>query len=145
MNPTPDSTLADPQRIIADLRRKLTEAEAERDEALVRERVALGQQTATTEVLGVINSSPGNLSPVFDAMLEKALALCGASFGSLQTYDGEFFETVAAKGDHGFVERLLSNGPLPMTRGVTQQRIADGARVVHLDRMFVAGWWPAPR
>jgi adenylate cyclase len=95
-------------------------------------REALEQQTATAEILQVINSSPGDLSPVFDAMLENALALCGASFGSLQTYDGEFFETVAAKGDHEIVERLLSNGPLPLSRGVTQQRIAEGARVVHL-------------
>jgi two-component system, NtrC family, sensor kinase len=111
---------------------------------LTETREALAQQTATAEVLQVINSSPGDIAPVFDAMLERALQLCGASFGSLQTFDGEFFEAVAAKGDRGFVERVRSVGPLPMSCGVTQQRVVDGARVVHLvdvleDPTYLAG------
>ena len=91
MSATPNSTLADSERLIADLQRQFAECRAERDEALQRE-------TATAEVLQVINSSPGDLAPVFDVILEKAHTLCDAQHGALNTYDGEYFRAAAVRG-----------------------------------------------
>src|SRR5262249_7444111 len=125
MSAMPDSTLADSERLMADLRRQLAECRAELDEALA-------QQTATAEVLQVINSSPDNLASVFDAMLEKAMRLCGAAFGQLSTYDGERFYTTAQRGvPAAYIEFRARNqgtyGP-----GTVPVRILAGERVIHV-------------
>jgi len=139
MSPTPDSTSANLQPTFDNLQRQLAEARAERDEAERRlvERTAErdeseAQKAAMAEVLQVINSSPGDLVPVFDAMLEKATRLCEASFGQLATYDGEFFRFVAVHGETPFVEEQRARGPLPPSFGVTWSRLVSGERFVHL-------------
>ena len=105
MSATPDSTLANPEQRIAVRERQLAERTAERDEALQRE-------TATAEVLAIINSSPGDLAPVFDAILEKAHALCGAAHGALMIFDGGEARCVAAHGEPRFVEAFRQMKPV---------------------------------
>src|SRR5215813_11613715 len=107
MSPTPDSASADLQQTIADLQRQLAEARAERDESEA-------QKAALAAVLVVINSSPGDLTPVFEMILEKAHTLCGAELGSLVTYDGEHFRALTT---HGYPEEYAAvlRQPFPPT------------------------------
>ena len=85
------STFAD-QAVIAIENTRLFEAEQQRTRELSE---SLEQQTATSEVLQVISSSPGDLQPVFEAMLENAVRICDAKFGNIYRWDGEALRLVA--------------------------------------------------
>jgi two-component system, NtrC family, sensor kinase len=106
------------------LQRRLNEALAERDESLRRE-------TATAEVLHVINSSPGDLAPVFEAILENALRVGEAAFGFIGSYDGEHFHTMAGRGlPPAFAEILQT--PYRPQQGAPAQRLIDGESFVQI-------------
>src|SRR6516225_3954410 len=112
MSATPDSTLANPDQRIADLERQLAEREAELAECKPERDEGLQRETATAEVLQVINSSPGDLAPVFDAMLDKAVQLCVAAHGSLRIFDGEAFHLATTDVGERFAVRAHRLGPI---------------------------------
>ena len=99
---------------------------------LTETREALAQQTATAEVLQVINSSPGDLTPVFDAILEKAHRLCGGVFGRLLIREGDEFHLVAARGEAQWIEAERQLSPRRPQEGGPLARLVSGARIVHI-------------
>src|SRR6516165_8535969 len=128
-----------PPRTIAQLEAELEKRTVERDDALARVAAvaaerdeAVAQQTATAEVLGVINSSPGNLAPVFEVMLEKAMSLCGAIFGELHTYDGTSFKTSATRGHSAAFAEARAKNPPAARPGTASARILETKRPVHI-------------
>src|SRR5262249_16922610 len=96
---------------------------------LTETREALEQQTATAEVLQVINSSPGELAPVFNAMLEKATTLCDAAFGIMLMWDGQCCHRVAFHGVSAEVIAALRqpNRPVP---GSMSEQIVNGVATI---------------
>jgi two-component system NtrC family sensor kinase len=98
---------------------------------ITEQREALEQQTATAEVLQVINASPGNLSPVFDSILEKAMEICGASFGGLSTYDGDKFSVIATRGLPPALVDFFRN-PYSASPESYFGQIVSGATVLHV-------------
>src|SRR6516162_404369 len=108
MSPAPDSTLAHLQQTIGDLQRQLAELTAERDEFKAERDEALAQQAANAEVLGVINSSPGDLTPVFEGMLVRAMRLCGAAFGITAVFENGQWKSVATYGVPTAYAKFLS-------------------------------------
>jgi two-component system NtrC family sensor kinase len=93
---------------------------------------ALEQQTATSEVLRAITGSPGDLKPVFEAILTNARRLCEAKFGHLLIYDGERFRVAAVHAAPSILTDFLNRGPFPAGAATGLGRLASTKRVVHV-------------
>ncbi|MGB8443479.1 MAG: GAF domain-containing protein, partial [Pseudolabrys sp.] len=94
---------------------------------------SLEQQTATSEVLKVISSSPGELGPVFDTMLANAVHVCGANFGIMHRYDGGAFCNVAMHNvPPAFAEMRRSNPVIRPSPGTGLGRVERTKKVVQI-------------
>ena len=97
---------------------------------------SLEQQTATSEVLQVISSSPGALEPVFDALLENAVRICEASFGNLLLYDGNVFRHVALHNAPQAWAAEKQRDPVPPRHTArVLYRVVDTKQVTHIADM----------
>src|SRR5215471_13296225 len=92
----------------------------------------LEQQTATSEVLKVISSSPGELEPVFDAMLANAVHICGASFGGLYQLDDGAWRAAAMFGVPPAFAEFWQRGPQRPDPRTALGRVAETKQTVHL-------------
>jgi GAF domain-containing protein/nitrogen-specific signal transduction histidine kinase len=93
---------------------------------------ALAQQTATAEVLQVINSSPGDLQPVFETMLERAIRLCEADEGLLTSRDREEYEIAASRSRRPQMVALGKGKRFQVNRDTVTGRVALEGRTVHI-------------
>ena len=132
MKPTRDNASAGPQQRIADLQRELGRAQRELAESRAERDEGLAREAALAEVLGVINSSPGDLTSVFDAILDKAHVLCGAAYGGLMIFNGESFRVAAARGEPDFVEYWQGQGPITPPEGTPLSRVMLGEQLTHI-------------
>jgi len=93
-------------------------------------RQSLEQQTATADVLRIISSSPNDLGPVFQSMLENAVRICEANFGTLSLYEGDAFRMVAVHNVPRAFEELRRRQPLFRPR--LMLRMAETKQVLHI-------------
>jgi GAF domain-containing protein len=95
---------------------------------------SLEQQTATSEVLKVISSSPGELEPVFNALLANATRICEATFGTLHLCEGPVFRAVAAHSEKMYVDFLRHNPVVDLREhpGIPLDRLTKTKQVVHV-------------
>jgi GAF domain-containing protein len=114
-----------PQYSYTDLEEKLARAQRERDEALEREK-------ATAEVLRVISSSPGDLAPVFEAILQNATRMCGARIGTLFRYQNGAYTALAKIGVTREFAEYLERGPIYPGPNTGLGRIIETKQTVHI-------------
>ncbi len=122
------TTFAD-QAVIAIENARLFEAEQQRTRELSE---ALEQQTATSEVLKVISTSPGELEPVFDAMLANATRICEAKFGTLYLHDGDAFRAASTCNAPPAFAEYLRRVSIHPGLGTGLDRITRTKQLVHL-------------
>jgi len=97
---------------------------------------SLEQQTATAEVLKVISSSPGELEPVFDAILENAVQICGAKFGVLVLFEGDSYKRVALhSAPAAYVEAIARDPVRPLAKSPLLSRVATTKQVIQVTDM----------
>jgi GAF domain-containing protein len=97
-------------------------------------RESLQQQTATSEVLGVISSSPGELAPVFQIMLANATRICEAKFGNLLLREGPIFRAVAIHSEQGYTDYWRRNPVIDLrdNPGIPLDRVVQTEQFVHI-------------
>jgi two-component system NtrC family sensor kinase len=102
---------------------------------------ALERQTATSEVLKTISASPGELEPVFNAMLANAIHICEAAFGNLFLREGPIFRSVAVHSkQQGHVDSMRRNPVFDLrdNPGIPLDRVANTKQIVHVDYILSA-------
>jgi GAF domain-containing protein len=115
-------------RLLNELRKRtddLTERTSELTEALE-------QQTATSEVLQVISSSPGDVQPVFATILENATRICEANFGNVYLWDGDAFHLVAAHNTPRAFADTRKRAPFRPNTGHPFRSLAETRQVFHV-------------
>jgi GAF domain-containing protein len=93
---------------------------------------SLQEQTATSEVLQVISSSPGDVQPVFDTMLEKAVRICDAKFGNIYRWDGDALRLVATHNTPPDYAKHRRHSPFRADQNNAVARMIASKKVVHL-------------
>ena len=116
---------------VADLRRANTELQWRLDEALAERDEDVAQKAAMAEIVEIINASPGDLGPVSEGLLEKAIRHCEAGLGILWTYDGGRFCSAAHHGVPVAYAEFLRR-PIELADSAALGDIARGHNFVHV-------------
>ena len=121
------TTFAD-QAVIAIENARLFEAEQQRTRELTE---SLEQQTATSDVLRVISSSPGDLQSVFAAMLENAVRICDAKFGNIHRWDGDVLRLAATHNTPPAYAEMRKRYPFRPDAGNPTSRMMRSKTVIY--------------